>query len=79
MIFGKSSDDSDDAKAKVKKLEEQNKIMREALEFYANMETWQEGFKYRDPDDATIFTDGSECAATMDKGARAYKALEACK
>ena len=79
MIFGKSSGDSDDLKEQLKMLEGQNKIMREALEFYANMETWSEGFKYRDPDDATIFTDGSESAATIDKGARAHKALEACK
>ena len=79
MIFGKSSGDSGELSEKLEQSEKQNKIMREALEFYANMETWSEGHKYRDPDDATIFTDGSESAATIDKGARAHKALEACK
>lgn len=51
-------------------------IMREALEFYSNTDTWSAGHKYRDADDATIFTDESESAATIDKGNRA---LQACK
>ena len=53
--------------------------MQSALEFYANVESWEGGHKYTDADDATIFTDGSESAATVDKGSRAFKALKACK
>jgi len=53
--------------------------MRAALEFYANVESWKAGHKYVDADDATIFTDGSESGVTADKGAKAYRALEACK
>src|SRR5690606_38761712 len=79
MIFGKKDSDSDNSNERVKELERQNKVMREALEFYANTDTWSAGHKYRDADDATIFTDGSESAATIDKGNRAYRALEACK
>jgi len=60
-------------------LERQNKIMLCALEFYANVENWESGHKYTDTDDATIFTDGSESAATVDKGSRAFKALKSCK
>jgi hypothetical protein len=79
MIFGKKDSDSDSSNDRVKVLERQNKVMREALEFYANKDTWSAGHKYRDADDATIFTDGAESAATIDKGNRAYRALEACK
>jgi len=60
-------------------LERQNKVLQTALEFYANVESWESGHKYTDADDATIFTDGSESAATVDKGSRAFKALKACK
>jgi hypothetical protein len=60
-------------------LERQNKVMQTALEFYANVESWESGHKYTDSDDATIFTDGSESAATVDKGSHAFKALKACK
>ena len=79
MIFGKKDSDSDNSNERVKELERQNKVMREALEFYANTDSWSAGHKYRDADDATIFTDGGESAATIDKGNRAYRALEACK
>ena len=80
MIFGKKDSANTDAlNARMKELERQNKIMREALEFYSNTATWTAGHKYRDADDATIFTDGSESAATMDKGNRAHRALAACK
>ena len=80
MIFGKKeSDDSGVLKKRLAALEKQNKIMREALEFYSNPITWETGHKYRDADNATIFTDGTECSATVDKGAHAYRALEACK
>jgi hypothetical protein len=53
--------------------------MRSALEFYADVKSWEGGHKYTDDDDATIFTDGSESAATVDKGSRAYRVLKACK
>lgn len=75
MIFGKKGSGNAD----VAELERQNKVMREALEFYSDPTTWESGHKYRDADNATIFTDGTESAATIDKGARAYRALEACK
>lgn len=57
-------------------LEKQNKIMQSALEFYADVASWESGHKYTDSNDATIFTDGSESAATVDKGSRAFKALK---
>ena len=80
MIFGKKgSDNSSGSGADVTELERQNRIMREALQFYADTKTWTAGHKYRDADEATIFTDGSESAATIDKGNVAFKALEACK
>lgn len=60
-------------------LEKQNKIMQTALEFYADVKIWESGHKYTDSNDATIFTDGSESAATVDKGSRAFKALKSCK
>jgi len=53
--------------------------MRAAPEFYVNVESWKAGHKYVDADDATIFSDGSESGATVEKGAKAYRALEACK
>lgn len=77
MIFGSKSDNSGQAE-KIEKLEKQNQIMRSALEFYADVTNWEEGHKYRDEDNATIFTDGSECGATVDKGSKAYRALKAC-
>ena len=76
MIFGKKG--SGDA-GNAAELEKQNKIMREALEFYSDPINWESGHKYRDADNATIFTDGSESAVTIDKGAKAHRALEACK
>ena len=78
MIFGSKSGDNEDLKKKVEKLEKQNRIMREALEFYAEVKNWEVGHKYRDEDNATIFTDGSESGATVDKGSKAYRALKAC-
>ncbi|MCH8846426.1 MAG: hypothetical protein IIC11_06795 [Proteobacteria bacterium] len=60
-------------------LEKQNKIMQTALEFYADVKSWESGHKYTDSNDATIFTDGSESAATVDKGSHAFKALKSCK
>ena len=81
MIFGKkgSNEDVEALTSKIDVLERQNEIMRSALEFYSEPENWTEGHKYRDADDATIFTDGTESAATVDKGSRAYRALEAIK
>ena len=72
FFFKKSSGDTAE-------LEKQNKIMQSALEFYADVESWETGHKYTDTDDATIFTDGSESVATVDKGSRAFKALKSCK
>lgn len=77
MIFGSKSDDNA-LKGQVEKLEKQNRIMRSALEFYADVKNWEEGHKYRDGDDATIFTDGSESGVTVDKGSMAYRALKSC-
>ena len=80
MIFGKkNSGGSTELEARIKELEEQNATMRSALEFYADVKSWSGGHKYTDSDDATIFTDGSESGATVDKGSRAYRALQACK
>lgn len=76
MIFGSKSDDGQSEQ--VEKLEKQVRIMRAALEFYADVKNWEEGHKYRDEDNATIFTDGSESGATVDKGSKAYRALKAC-
>ena len=76
MIFGKKSSDSSGAGGDV---EQQNKVLREALQFYADAKNWTPGHKYRDADDATIFTDGSVSAVTLDKGKVASRALEECK
>lgn len=74
MIFGKKDEGDGDSAD----LERQNKIMREALEFYAKAENWKEGHKYVDADNATIFTDGSESGVSVDKGSKAFRALKAC-
>ena len=74
MIFGRNKKSS----KRIEKLEKQVRIMRTALEFYADAQNWEEGHKYRDADNATIFTDGSESGATVDKGSKAYRALKAC-
>ena len=76
MIFGGKKDNGG-SKEQIEKLEKQNRIMRSALEFYAEVKNW-EGHKYLDEDNATIFTDGSETGATVDKGSKAYRALKAC-
>ncbi len=79
MFFGKKdSGDTAGLEARVKELEAQNETMRSALEFYADVKSWEGGHKYTDDDDATIFTDGSESGATVDKGSRAYRVLKAC-
>lgn len=76
MIFGSKADSGQEEK--IEKLEKQVRIMRAALEFYADVKNWEEGHKYRDEDNATIFTDGSESGCTVDKGSKAYRALQAC-
>ena len=53
-------------------------VLCAALEFYADVKNLEDGHKYRDEDNATIFTDGSESGATVDKGSKAYRALQAC-
>ena len=78
MIFGKK-DKASGSGGDSGELERQIGIMRKALEFYASPENWMAGHKYVDSDNATIFTDGTESAATVDKGAVAYRALEDCK
>ena len=75
MIFGIKSEDSK-LKEKVEKLEKENRIMRAALEFYADAKNWEAGYKYRDDDNATIFNDGVESGATVDKGSKAFRALK---
>ena len=55
MIFGSKKEDGA-SKEKIEKLEKQNRIMRSTLEFYADVKNWEEGHKYRDEDNATIFT-----------------------
>jgi len=77
MIFGSKKEDGG-SKEQIERLEKENRIMRAALEFYADVKHWEEGHKYRDEDNATIFTDGSESGATVDKGSKAYRALKAC-
>ena len=79
MIFGKKDSGGSDLAARIEELEKQNRILREAIEFYANPMTWEAGHKYRDADDATIFSDGSESSATVDKGTQARRALKACR
>ena len=79
MIFGSGKSNDKELQQKLEQLEKENRIMRAALEFYADTKHWEKGHKYRDEDNATIFTDGSESGATVDKGSKAYRALQACK
>jgi len=62
--------------ARIRKLEEENRRLREALEFYADGGHWQAGHKYRDADDITIFTDADSSSAESDGGVRARHALK---
>jgi hypothetical protein len=76
MIFGKkSSEEADKLKDQIEQLEAQNKVLLETLEFYANPDNWEVGHKYRDADDATIFTDGDNSAVTTDAGKKASRTL----
>jgi hypothetical protein len=80
MIFGKkSSADIEKLEEQVELLESQNQLMIDALEFYANPDSWEIGHKYRDADDATIFTDGNESAVTSDAGKKASRVLNKIK
>ncbi len=80
MIFGKkSSEDIEKLEAEVEALESKNKLMLEALEFYADSNNWEVGHKYLDADDATIFTDGSESAVSSDVGKKALRVLNKIK
>ena len=79
-IFGKkSAGNVTELEAQNEKLNKQNQVMKSALHFYADGKNWKGGFKYTDSNDATIFTDGTESAITVDKGNRAIMALKACK
>ena len=61
--------------ARVRELEAENQGLRAALAFYADPAHWQEGHKYRDADDVTIFTDADSSSAESDGGVRARHAL----
>lgn len=76
MIFGSKNVQINKLKQQLAQLEKENSILKTTLEFYADTKNWQEGHKYRDDDDATIFTDGSESGVSVDKGSRAYRALK---
>ena len=80
MIFGKkSSEDTDKLKDQIEQLEAQNKLLLETLEFYASTDNWDVGHKYRDADDATIFTDGTNSALSIDVGKKATRTLNKIK
>ena len=76
MIFRSKNSQITKLKQRLAGLEKENSVLKTTLEFYADVKNWQEGHKYRDDDDATIFTDGSESGITVDKGSRAYRALK---
>ena len=69
------SGNTDELEARVRDLEAENQDLRAALEFYANSAHWQEGHKYRDAEDVTIFTDADSSSAESDGGVRARQAL----
>lgn len=59
----------------IARLRKENQVLRDTLLFYANAKNWDSGYKYRDPDDATIFVDSSESGISVDKGERARQVL----
>lgn len=82
MIFGgKDKDDKQvtELQNRIAQLEQELSIYREALEFYAKPDSWKQGHKYRDADEATIFTDSSATAAAADQGGIAHRALQKAK
>lgn len=80
MIFGnKSSEEIEKLKEQVDLLELQNKVLIDTLNFYASENNWKVGHKYRDADDATIYTDGTNSAATVDSGKKALRILNKIK
>jgi len=78
MIFGGKGDSKKIGKleARVQELEAENKRLREALGFYADPENWTQGHKYKDLDDATIFTDDDARGVDADHGVKATQALK---
>jgi len=78
MIFGGKGDSEKTGKleARVQELEAENKRLREALGFYADPENWTQGQKYKDLDDATIFTDDDARGVDADHGVKAIEALK---
>ena len=62
-------------RSELTRLQKENRVLREALAFYASEKNWEAGHKYRDPDDATIFVDTAESATSVDKGERARNTL----
>ncbi len=73
MFFGSRNSK---LKARIQELEEENNRLREALRFYADPKNWNEGHKYRDADDATIFQDAGTTSVSVDMGATALRALK---
>ncbi len=63
-------------KDRIKELEEENRLLRDALGFYASDATWVDAAKYRDADDATVFADTTTTPILEDKGRQARKALK---
>ena len=59
---------------RVAELEAENARFKKALEFYGNVNNWNQGHKYRDSDNATIFQE-EDSSVAVDKGSVALKAL----
>ena len=77
MMFWRkrSGGDTEKLEARIRELEAENQGLREALAFYADSAHWEEGHKYRDADDITIFTDADGSSAEADGGVRARHVL----
>ncbi len=77
MFFKKSAEGKvAELEARIKALEEENQRLRTALEFYADKDNWTGSHKYRDLDDATIFTEAGTNSIEVDQGAKAARALK---
>lgn len=80
MIFGKkAAEEAEKLREEIGQLKSQNRTLIETLGFYANPNNWEIGNKYRDADDATIFTDGSNSAVSADVGKKASRTLNKIK